>query len=171
MKIIHIVSLSILALMVAVIDCGTQQQPPPPPFEPPSAATEPDTAARILPYVPPETTTILPLTLASIYFESNSAEITPVASAILDGNGLALLNHPSAAIRIEGNCDDRGSEQYNLILGKKRAEAARNYLANFGIDSSRLTTISYGESRPIALGHTKEARAKNRRDDFVVLSE
>ncbi len=171
MKIKHIVLLSIMAIMVAVIGCGTQPQPPPPPLEPPPAATEPDTAARILPYVPPETTAILPLTLASIYFESNSAGITPVASAILDGNGLALLNHPSATIRIEGNCDDRGSEQYNLVLGKKRAEAARNYLVNFGVDSSRITTISYGESRPIAFGQTEEGRAKNRRDDFVVLSE
>jgi peptidoglycan-associated lipoprotein len=169
MKIGFIISLWVLLLIVAAIDCGTR--PPPPPPEPPLAATEPDTAALILPPALPDTIPFLPLTLASIYFEFNSAAISPAAAVILDGNGQALLQHPSATLRIEGNCDERGGEEYNLILGQERADAARGYLINFGIDSLRITTISNGKDRPLASGRDKGVLAENRRDDFIVLSQ
>jgi peptidoglycan-associated lipoprotein len=71
-------------------------------------------------------------------------------------------------IEIQGNCDERGTNEYNLALGKRRAEAARQYLIDLGIDSSRISTISFGEENPAVRGSTEAAWAKNRRDDFIV---
>ncbi len=90
---------------------------------------------------------------------------------LLSQNGKSLMENPTVTIRIEGNCDERGTEQYNMALGAKRAQSAKDYLMTYGIDASRMTTISYGKERPLALGHNEEAWAKNRRDDFVVTSE
>ncbi len=70
-------------------------------------------------------------------------------------------------IRIEGHCDERGSDEYNLALGERRAQAAMNYLATLGVPASRMSTISYGEEKPLDPGHNEEAWAKNRRAEFV----
>jgi peptidoglycan-associated lipoprotein len=74
-------------------------------------------------------------------------------------------------IRIEGNCDERGTVEYNLALGEKRANAALDYLVKMGIDPSRISTVSYGKERPMDPGHTEAAWAKNRRDDFVIVKQ
>jgi peptidoglycan-associated lipoprotein len=78
--------------------------------------------------------------------------------------------HPAARIRIAGNCDELGTTEYNLALGQRRAEVARKYLANLGVATSRVETISYGEEKPVATGHDAESHAKNRRDDAEQLS-
>ena len=79
-----------------------------------------------------------------------------------------LRDNPDADVLIEGHCDERGTNEYNMALGEQRALAARRYLVGLGIGSDRLHTISYGEERPIALGHDEEAWAKNRRGHFAV---
>ena len=89
-------------------------------------------------------------------------------SAFLKG---ALSEHPDAVIRIEGHCDERGSDEYNMALGEKRAATARDYLINYGFNADNLSIISYGESRPVDPGHNEEAWAKNRRAEFIVISE
>ncbi len=91
--------------------------------------------------------------------------------AVLDVITDFMANHPSMKIRIEGNCDERGTEEYNLALGQKRAKSAKEYLISKGIASDRIEIVSYGESKPIATGHTQKAWAKNRRDHFTVLSK
>jgi peptidoglycan-associated lipoprotein len=82
-----------------------------------------------------------------------------------------LEKNPGAVIRIEGNCDERGTVEYNLALGEKRAKAALDYLVKMGIDPSRISTVSYGKERPMDPGHTEAAWAKNRRDDFVIVKQ
>jgi peptidoglycan-associated lipoprotein len=77
-----------------------------------------------------------------------------------------LRDNPTATVTIEGNCDERGTNEYNLALGERRAESARAYLVDLGISASRLTTISYGEERPLDPRHNEEAWAKNRNDQF-----
>jgi len=81
-----------------------------------------------------------------------------------------LRSNPNAAVRVEGNCDERGTEEYNRSLGERRALAAREALVGLGIDSGRVDTISYGEDKPVDAGHNQAAWKKNRRADFVVLT-
>jgi peptidoglycan-associated lipoprotein len=87
---------------------------------------------------------------------------------ILEGIAGWLKEHPEKRVLIEGNCDERGTNEYNMALGEQRALAARRFLVALGIEAARLSTISYGEERPLALGNNEEAWARNRRDHFVV---
>ena len=78
------------------------------------------------------------------------------------------MNNPQKEIVIEGHCDERGTEEYNIALGERRASSAKKYLINLGVKSGQLSTISYGEEKPADLGNDEEAWAKNRRDEFAV---
>jgi len=103
-----------------------------------------------------------------IYFEFDSAVLLPVARAVLDRKAKWLFQNWEESVIIEGHCDERGTAAYNIALGDRRAESVKNYLVDIGIDASRMTTISYGEERPVDPGHNEEAWAKNRRVHFVV---
>ena len=104
----------------------------------------------------------------SIYFDFDQSDLSAESRSTLQANADYLKSNSGVAITIEGNCDERGSAEYNLALGKRRAEAAYKYLADLGIDRSRMTTVSYGKERPAVEGHNELAWAKNRRDDFKV---
>jgi peptidoglycan-associated lipoprotein len=103
-----------------------------------------------------------------IFFEFDSASLSVEAQEILRAKAAWLRENPRARVIIEGHCDERGTNEYNLALGDRRAFSAKSFLVDLGIDGSRLTTISYGEEQPIASGSTEEAWAKNRRDHFVI---
>ena len=103
-----------------------------------------------------------------ILFEFDSAVLTEKAQQILRNKARWLQANPDVAVIIEGHCDDRGTNEYNLALGEKRARNTQNFLVTLGIDSSRLSLVSYGEERPLAAGTSEEARAKNRRAHFVI---
>jgi peptidoglycan-associated lipoprotein len=106
----------------------------------------------------------------TLHFDYNKSEIRPEDIALLDAKLAILRASPSARIRIAGNCDERGSDEYNLALGNRRAIAARQYLVDRGIDPSRIETTSYGEEKPVDPGHDEAAWAKNRNDQFSLLS-
>ena len=103
-----------------------------------------------------------------IHFEFDKSRLLPEAKAILKTKAKWLLANPTANVIIEGHCDERGTSEYNMALGDRRAHSAKNYLVDLGVPARRLTTISYGEERPIALGHNEAAWAQNRRDQFVI---
>jgi len=103
-----------------------------------------------------------------ILFEFDSIRLTPVAQEILTQKAAWLRANPRATVKIEGHCDSRGTNEYNLALGEGRAQSAKAFLVDLGIDPSRLTTISYGEERPIDRAQTEEGWAKNRRAHFVI---
>jgi len=103
-----------------------------------------------------------------IYFDFDKSTLTPAAQDNLLQKAEWLRENPDATVTIEGNCDERGTSEYNLALGDRRAEAAKAFLVDLGIDPMRMTTISYGEERPVDPRHNEEAWAKNRRDHFVV---
>jgi len=103
-----------------------------------------------------------------IPFEFDSATLTEEAQEILRQKAEWLQNNSQVAATIEGHCDERGTNAYNLALGDRRAESAKTFLKNLGIASSRLTTISYGEERPVDPGHNEDAWAKNRRGHFII---
>ena len=103
-----------------------------------------------------------------IYFEFDSIRLTPEAQEILTKKANWLRENPQATVTIEGHCDNRGTNEYNLALGEGRAQSAKAFLTDLGIDPSRLNTISYGEERPINPAQTEEAWAQNRRGHFVI---
>lgn len=108
--------------------------------------------------------------LNKIYFDFDAASLSESARSTLTKNAAALMKQPAAKIRIEGNCDERGSAEYNLALGARRAKAAQQYLATLGVKPDRLSTISYGKEKPAVQGSDEAAWAKNRRDEFVVIA-
>ena len=103
-----------------------------------------------------------------IYFEFDSIQLTPEAQEILTKKGQWLRENPTARVIIEGHCDNRGTNEYNLALGEGRAQSARTFLMDLGIDISRLDTLSYGEERPLDPQQTERAWEKNRRVHFVI---
>jgi len=103
-----------------------------------------------------------------IYFEYDKSSLLPAARELLKKKAQWLQANSEAIILIEGHCDDRGTNEYNLALGERRARSAKTYLTDLGISPSRLTTISYGEERPVDPGQTEEAWAKNRRAHFEI---
>lgn len=108
--------------------------------------------------------------LEKVYFDFDSYVLSAAARDTLNKNSAYLLKkNPTAKVQIEGHCDERGSDEYNLALGEKRAKAALNYLITLGVPASRLSFISYGKEKPSDPGHDEAAWAKNRRDEFVVI--
>jgi peptidoglycan-associated lipoprotein len=103
-----------------------------------------------------------------VFFAFDSSEITPEAQLILQRQAEWLKRYPNVAVTIEGHTDERGTREYNLALGERRAQAARNVLVALGIPASRMSTISYGKERPAVPGSTEEAYAQNRRAVTVV---
>jgi peptidoglycan-associated lipoprotein len=104
----------------------------------------------------------------NIYFDFDSAALSPVAQGVLSVKADYLRDNPGSQVIIEGHCDERGTPEYNLALGDRRAESAKNFLINLGIDPSRFTSVSYGEESPVDTGHDEEAWAKNRRAKFLI---
>ncbi len=105
-----------------------------------------------------------------IHFDFDKSDLKPEARDILSQKAGLLRQRPSVTIRIEGHCDEWGTEEYNLALGERRASAAKGYLVNAGIDAGRISTISYGKERPLDTSHNREAWAKNRRGEFHIVS-
>jgi peptidoglycan-associated lipoprotein len=103
-----------------------------------------------------------------IFFDTDSYTVDDEDRPILNAQAAWLQRHPNVRVTVEGHADERGTREYNLALGDRRANAAKNYLAGQGIDVSRMTTISYGKERPVALGSDEEAWAKNRRAVTII---
>ncbi len=103
-----------------------------------------------------------------VHFDFDKSDIRPDAEQVLQRKVTVLREYPGVTLRIEGHCDERGSNEYNLALGQRRAEAVRRYLVSYGIDVGRFATISYGEERPAARASNEEAWAQNRRAEFIV---
>jgi len=103
-----------------------------------------------------------------VFFEYDSAVLTPDGRRTLERQAEWLRLFPEHNVMIEGHCDERGTREYNLALGERRASAARDYLIAFGMDPARVTTTSYGKERPYALGHNEESWSLNRRSVTVV---
>lgn len=155
----------VLAASLALAGCTKKAPPALPP------APEPTTATA----APPPTTSSGPVAGSqadfaaqmmgqdTIYFDTDKFDIDQADAAALKTQAQWLMRYPGKRATIEGHCDERGTREYNLALGERRANAAKNYLASLGVDPSRLTTISYGKERPVALGSDEASWAKNRR--------
>jgi peptidoglycan-associated lipoprotein len=141
-----------------------QEAPPPPPYEapPPPEARGP---------VPGSERDFIINVGDRVYFDFNAAEIRADADPVLDGQSAWLRRYPDVRVRIEGNCDERGTREYNFALGARRADAVRAYLIAHGVAPGRITTISYGKEQPIDPGHDEAAWAKDRNGHTAITED
>ena len=107
--------------------------------------------------------------LHTIHFDYDQSTLSSEARRLLGDNAEWIKQNGATTVQIEGHCDNRGSVEYNLALGERRAKSVKNYLVSLGVDSKRLTIISYGEEKPLVPGDSEEAYSKNRRANFVPL--
>ena len=166
----------VLLLAVAVLLAGCPKKPEVQTAAPEAAAPP---VAQVPEPEPPEVVIIEEreevvvvegeVALEDAFFDFDKSLIRPDAKQALDENIRILFANPDARIVVEGHCDERGTNEYNLALGERRANAVRDYLVAGGIDSGRISTISYGEERPFCLGHDETAWQCNRRGHFVVV--
>ncbi|MFQ5892722.1 MAG: peptidoglycan-associated lipoprotein Pal [Nitrospinota bacterium] len=149
----------------------TRVEPPPPPPPPEIGLREPGVGE--VPMAPPirapeDIEFEFAGNIHKVFFEFDKSRLTDEAKITLQENAEWLRAHPDIRVQIEGHADERGTIEYNLALGERRAMSTRNYLASLGIDPARLFTISYGEERPAVLGHDEDAWAQNRRAEFKI---
>jgi peptidoglycan-associated lipoprotein len=128
--------------------------PPPPPVE--------DKAAKAFDMAKNE------FLRENIYFAFDKSILDSMAQATLRKKAEFLKTYPDVYTTIEGNCDERGTAEYNLALGERRAESAKSFLVDMGIEAYRISTVSYGEERPVCTEQTEDCWAKNRRDNFII---
>jgi peptidoglycan-associated lipoprotein len=142
-------------------ETAAKEEPPAPAAVPAPAPPAPAQAVQA-----PADTSLQDLDSSSIYFDFDKFDLNPDAQQTLSKIADTLQKHPEATVRIEGNCDERGTTEYNLALGQRRADAGKRYLVQLGVSEGRLRTVSYGKERPRALGHDEASWRENRRDDF-----
>lgn len=177
--------LPIIALTLLLAGCpkrpamtAATAPPPVPPaaVAPPTPATPAPAPVAPTPVVPPTTAPAPPAppkeyrandALKPIHFAFDKSDIRPADAAVLDATAAYLKANPSQLVLIEGHCDERGTSEYNLALGERRAKAAMNYLVSNGIEAARITTISYGKERPICAEHNEACWSQNRNDTFL----
>lgn len=160
--------------------------PPPATTNAPGAASRPPTPPEPVAeptVVPPEPVPADAISSASlddlnrnsplkpVFFELDSSDLTPEGQKALDDNAGLMKRYPNWTVTIEGHCDERGTAEYNLALGERRATSARAYLVSLGIPADRLKTVSYGKEFPFDPGHDENAWAKNRRAHFVITAK
>jgi len=161
-------AVTVLPEPAQVVPAPELPSPPPPPSpEQRKLATPekglPEELAKVI--VPPESDK--KVLLEAIHFDFDKFDLREPDRAILDRNAAILMTESSVSVLIEGHCDERGSAEYNLALGERRAASAMRYLVNLGLSAVRLSVISYGEEKPVDPGHDEDAWAKNRRAEFV----
>ena len=184
----------LLALLLTVVACGKKNPPiarPIPPAPPPAASSESTGRSSGATPQPISEPTIVPpepiqedgvtsgsldelnrnSPLKAVFFELDSSELSVEGQRTLDANAQVLKRNSTWTVTIEGHCDERGSAEYNLALGERRALSARAYLISLGLPADRLRTVSYGKEFPFDPGHDEAAYAKNRRAHFVITAK
>jgi peptidoglycan-associated lipoprotein len=182
-------SATILTLLLTLVLIGCAKRPAttavsaPPPTTGSATVTPPPPTTAITPLSPGTTVTppaAAPPTrppvdqfhpvaeLQDIHFDFDKYDIRPGDAKILDTNATWLKSHEDQLLLVEGHCDERGTNEYNLALGERRAKATMNYLVSQGVQANRVTIISYGEERPLCTEHNETCWAKNRRAHFLV---
>jgi len=191
MKVARQITLLIAVVsLTAAVACGKKTppvaRPAPPPIPPrttasqPPAPPEPVSEPTIVPPEPVRDDAISSASLDDlnknsplkpVFYELDSSDLNAMSQKTLDDNAALLKRYPSWTVTVEGHCDERGTAEYNLALGERRAIAARAYLVSLGIPANRLRTVSYGKEFPFDPGHDELAFSKNRRAHFVITAK
>jgi peptidoglycan-associated lipoprotein len=185
-------AIAVLVVVAALGACGKKTPPVARPVPPPPVTSDPGTSRPPTPPTPvaepqpiPPEPTLSTTDIGSkdiddinrnspfqpVFYLYDQFDVDAAGQQALNGNAEILRKYPSWVITIEGHADERGTAEYNLALGERRALSARNYLVSLGIPADRLRTVSYGKEFPFDPGHTEESWAKNRRAHFVVTSK
>lgn len=166
----------IVAATASLAACASKPKPQPGPGPGPAGPVGPGTQPG--PGMPPVDSSVLPGSQQDfvinvgdfVYFDTDSYDVRGDAMPILDAQAAWLQRYPNVTIRVEGNCDERGTREYNLALGARRANAVRDYLVSRGVSSSRIATISWGKERPVDVGTSDDAWARNRNGHTVIVA-
>jgi peptidoglycan-associated lipoprotein len=168
-------TLVVAVALLVMTDCGKKPEPeldpgaegvPEEELEPTEETSPPEEGGEVEEETPAEEE--LSLLLKDIHFDYDDDSLRESEKAILNSNAQVMMDNMWVEIVIEGHCDERGTVEYNLALGERRALAAKRYMVSYGIDASRISIISYGKERPVAYGSTEDAWAQNRRAHFAV---
>lgn len=172
MKKFSLLLIPVIFFALLISSCAKK---PPTPVEQPPVIEKPVVKDTTPPTPPPPPekpkTTLQESQLQTLYFDFDKYNLRNDAKAALDANFKLLQEFPNVIIKIEGHCDERGTVEYNISLGEKRARSAMDYLVGLGIAANRISIISYGKERPAVEGHNEAAWSKNRRDEFRVVSQ
>jgi len=175
MKTLAILVASSFALLLGA--CASQQTAEAPQPAPAPASTPAPAPAQAQPVEQPKAE-MNPLhdpnsilAKRSVYFDFDKSNIKPEFRALVEAHAGYMTGHASATVRIEGNCDERGSREYNLALGQRRADSLRKAMVLLGVSDTRIETISWGEEKPRAMGRNEAAWSQNRRDDIIYTHE
>ena len=169
-------SVTLVALILTFLFVGcAKEEPPPPTAEAQPRPVAPPPPPAPVPTPPPGPSisqqAFQEFQNQDIYFDFDKYDLRTDARTTLDRKASFLNQNSSVRVQVEGHCDERGTNEYNMALGERRANAAKQYLTTAGISAGRLSTISYGEERPLDPGHTEAAWARNRRAHFVVTGQ
>jgi peptidoglycan-associated lipoprotein len=161
-------SVHVLPVIFLLVAACSHAEPAPTRVATPQPIAQPTPVSAAAPVAPPAPAPLPAAPVrAAVYFSFDSSELSSESQSTLQATSDQAQAYSADGIRIEGNCDERGSREYNIALGQRRADAAKRYLINLGVDASRVTAISYGKERPRALGHDEAAWRQNRRDDVI----
>ncbi|MBI1361356.1 MAG: peptidoglycan-associated lipoprotein Pal [Alphaproteobacteria bacterium] len=171
-------TLAMLGTALALAACASQPKEAPVPV-----ATAPVTAPRPAPTAPAPAPATNPGPVAGskadfmakttdrVYFALDQYTLTDQSRAALQAQAAWLKQYPSVQVQIEGNCDERGTREYNIALGQRRADSVKSYLASLGVNTTRIDTVSYGKDRPIDPGHSEDAWSANRNAHTNIVSD
>jgi peptidoglycan-associated lipoprotein len=172
----------VVSVLTVIVGCAACAHHPAPVASAPTPAPAPVAAAPAQPTAPasapaPDADALRRAADAArnvltqmTFFDFDKADLSDQDRTALDAKLPILAANPAVHIRVDGNCDDRGSDEYNLALGQRRATASKRYLIDHGVEEARITVISFGKERPIANGNTEGAWAQNRNDQFEIVS-
>ncbi len=159
-----VVTAMLLAGSLSFVACSDDEEP-----------QEPVQPAPVTEAPPPEPAPVDPVAetfnAENVYFAFDDYTLSGEAQQRITALAEHLKSNASAVVQIEGHCDERGSIEYNLALGERRANSVKNFLVQMGVEPARLTTISYGEEKPAAEGHTESAWSQNRRAEFILSNQ
>jgi peptidoglycan-associated lipoprotein len=160
----HVLTATVLVSALALSACASKPKELPPQPTATTTTTTAPTGPQMTGPAPGSQADFLASVLSdTVHFDTDRYNIDTEDQGVLQSQAQWLARYPGKMITIEGHCDERGTRDYNIALGERRANAAKNYLVSIGVDAARITTVSYGKERPLALGSDEASYAKNRR--------
>jgi len=171
-KVLIVLALVFFVLAVGLNSCASKKKITEEPVKKEEVKAPPrrPTPPAVVPRTPEKVEEVVPrdLSFATIYFDFDKSDIRSNQRNAINRNAQLMSKYRTVRVSIEGHCDERGTEEYNMALGQRRADSIRSYLIDYGISNSRIRIVSYGEMRPVDSGHNEAAWSQNRRAEIII---